>query len=68
MNVGDLVREVTRMNRTPITGVIIEIDYDNIPIASPTDHTNHDGEYLVEFYDGSCWMAKHHLELISEVR
>lgn len=60
MKVGDLVIEITRMNRVPDMGLVIEIDSNTIEGAA---------KYLVQFNDGEdCWMAKHHLEMISASR
>ena len=60
MKVGDLVREITRMEREPDMGLVIEIDLNAVEEAA---------KYLVHFNDGEdCWMAKHHLEMISEAR
>jgi len=60
VKVGDLVREITRMYREPDMGLVIEIDSNAVEGAA---------KYLVQFNDGDdCWMAKHHLEMISESR
>ena len=60
MKVGDIVREVTRMNRIPDLGLVLEID------VYADDGT---AKYLVQFTDGEAnWMARHHLETINESR
>jgi hypothetical protein len=54
LKVGDLVKEVTLMNRKPDVGLILE-----------TDFAADEGcvMYLVHFDDDeACWMAEHHLK------
>ncbi len=58
MKIGDLVREITRMNRVPDLGLVLEVDAGTV---------EGNAMYLIDFYgEEPCWMAKHHLELIGE--
>ena len=60
MKVGDIVREVTRMNRVPELGLVIEVDV----LADAGTAKD-----LVLFADGEeDWMPRHHLEALSESR
>ena len=63
MQVGDLVREKTRMTRNPEMGIVLEVDYTK-------NHTN--GRlhpYQIYFFDGEInWMSDGFLEVISESR
>ena len=58
MKPGDLVREITRMNRTPDIGLVLEVD---------TGTVDGGAMYLIDFYgEEPCWMANQHLELIGK--
>jgi hypothetical protein len=51
MKVGDLVREVTCMNRVPEIGIVVDV--------APKEQLGAE-RFLVEFSDGADWMAEHH--------
>jgi len=55
MQVGDLIREKTKMDRIPSLGVVLEVG-------------NHN--YLVHFFDDNdkCWMKPVYLEVINASR
>ena len=62
MQVGDLVREKTRMQRKPEVGVIRKIDYTQQAFAPVHP-------YQVCFFDGSVdWMREGFLEVVNESR
>ena len=63
MKVGDLVREITRMNRRPELGIVMEINHHRPPM----------GEiyfpYFVWFFDGDFdWMREEFLVVVNESR
>ena len=58
MEVGDLVREKTRMQREPEMGIILAVDYTQRGGLHP---------YQVYFFDGETnWMRDGFLEVIGE--
>ena len=60
MQVGDLVREKTRMQRKPEVGVILKIDYTQCVGV-------HIFPYQVHFFDGETnWMRDNFLEVIKK--
>ena len=62
MEVGDLVREVTRMQRKPDMGIVLAVDFTQW--AGGLMHP-----YQVRFFDGEThWMREGFLEVINESR
>ena len=61
MKVGDLVREKTRMNRKPATGIVLAVDF-----TQKTGKIVH--PYHVYFFDDkdTDWMREGFLEVINE--
>ena len=70
MEVGDLVREVTRMQRKPEMGVVVAVDRDHcIPERRGCDSRMVSYPYQVRFFDGETnWMREGFLEVINESR
>lgn len=62
MQVGDLVKETTRMKRKCSVGVVLEVE-------TKVGTDNHE-EYLVHFFDDNdqCWMSKNFVETINANR
>jgi len=64
MQVGDLVREISKMDRKCSLGVVLEVGSHN-PFAHRGSH-----DYLVHFFDDNdkCWMSANFVETVNASR
>ncbi len=66
MQIGDIVREKTKMKRPCLLGVVLETN----PRGFGSVVDRNEEEYLVHFFDDNdqCWMGKSFLETVSATR
>ena len=69
MQVGDLVRETTRMKRKCSLGVVLKVADCHFTTMSFRASDNNE-DYLVHFFDDNdqCWMSKNFLEAVNASR